>query len=128
MAYTLGQRVAKGDILRADQQTSIADRTTIAERAGELEQLISVAEVKLRRLRPLASEELRPVAKLSTPRRSSRAADVAMWCVTPDRAGSLLAPIDGVIGSSRVVSGKSCRLRRSFRLSPMTLGRGLRLR
>src|SRR5262249_16588689 len=50
----LGQRVAKGDVLATiEPALPLADRTTISERAGEIEQLIAVAEAKLKRLRPL---------------------------------------------------------------------------
>ena len=37
-----------------DPHLPLADRTTISEKTGEIEQLIAVAETKLRRMRPLA--------------------------------------------------------------------------
>jgi membrane fusion protein, heavy metal efflux system len=51
----IGQSVSKGDVLvKIDPYLPLADRTTISEKTGEIEQLIAVAETKLRRLRPLA--------------------------------------------------------------------------
>jgi membrane fusion protein, heavy metal efflux system len=51
----IGQSVSKDDVLvQVDPYLPLADRTTISEKTGEIEQLIAVAETKLRRLRPLA--------------------------------------------------------------------------
>src|SRR5262249_28297325 len=51
----IGQSVRKGEVLaQIDPYLPLADRTTISEKASEIEQLIAVAEAKLRRLRPLA--------------------------------------------------------------------------
>ena len=47
---------AKGDLLAMiEPAMPIADRTTISERSGELEQLTTVTEAKLKRLRELAA-------------------------------------------------------------------------
>jgi hypothetical protein len=51
----MGQAVAKGEVLASiEPPMAIADRTTISERMGEIEQGIAVAEAKLRRLRAMA--------------------------------------------------------------------------
>ncbi|HEV7479053.1 MAG TPA: RND transporter, partial [Roseiarcus sp.] len=52
----IGQAVAKGEVLaEIERALPQADRTTISEKAGEIEQLIAVTEAKLKRLRPLAA-------------------------------------------------------------------------
>jgi RND family efflux transporter MFP subunit len=105
----LGQSVAKGDILASiETPIPIADRTTISERSGELEQMIAVAEAKLRRLRPLgergvvaqsqiidADTELEGLYRRRDVIRETR--------IAPE---VLRAPIDGVVATSRVVSGQ----------------------
>ena len=56
----IGQPVRKGDVLaQIDPYLPLADRTTISEKTGEIEQLIAVAEGKIRRLRPLAEAQRR---------------------------------------------------------------------
>ena len=42
-----------------------ADRTTISERSGEIEQLIAIAEARLARLRPLAERSAVPQSQIS---------------------------------------------------------------
>src|SRR5262249_24611060 len=61
-----GQKVVKGDVLATIEiAMPIADRTTIAERLGELEQLIAVAETKLKRLRPLSERGAVPQSQVT---------------------------------------------------------------
>ena len=68
----LGQAVAKGDVLASvEPPMPIADRTTISERMGEIEQLIAVAEAKLKRLR--AARGARRGAAIPRRRDGSRA-------------------------------------------------------
>jgi hypothetical protein len=105
----LGQAVVKGDVLAlVEPPMPIADRTTISERAGELEQLITVAEVKLRRLRPLAERSIiqqslviETEAELEGLHR--RRDLVRETRVAPE---ALRAPVDGVLALSRVVAGQ----------------------
>jgi membrane fusion protein, heavy metal efflux system len=57
----MGQAIAKGDVLASiETPMATADRTTISERMGEIEQGIAVAEAKLRRLRPMAERSVVP--------------------------------------------------------------------
>jgi hypothetical protein len=105
----IGQTIARGDLLASiEPPMPIADRTTISERAGELEQLIAVAEAKLRRLRPLAERSIiqqslvieteAELAGLYRRRDLVREARIA-----PE---ALRAPIDGVLALSRAVAGQ----------------------
>jgi membrane fusion protein, heavy metal efflux system len=105
----LGQAVAKGDVLASvEPPMLIADRTTISERVGELEQMIAVAEAKLKRLRPLAERQVMPqslvieteaeLAGLYRRREAVRETRIA-----PE---VLRAPIDGVVAMARVVAGQ----------------------
>lgn len=62
----IGQAVAKGDLLaRIEPALPQADRTTIAEKMGEVEQLIAVAETKLRRVRELAERNVAPQSQVA---------------------------------------------------------------
>jgi membrane fusion protein, heavy metal efflux system len=105
----LGQAVAKGDLLAfVEPPMPIADRTTISERTGELEQLIAVAEAKLRRLRPMAERSIIQqslVVETETELEGlyRRRAVVRETRVAPE---ALRAPIDGVLSLSRVVAGQ----------------------
>jgi cobalt-zinc-cadmium efflux system membrane fusion protein len=85
-----------------------ADRTTISERAGELEQMIAVAEAKLRRLRPMAERQVIPQSLVIETEAELeglyRRRDVVRETrVAPE---ALRAPIDGVLAMSRVVVGQ----------------------
>jgi cobalt-zinc-cadmium efflux system membrane fusion protein len=105
----MGQTIRKGDVLASiEPPMAIADRTTISERMGEIEQGIAVAEAKLRRLRAMAERSLVPQslvveteAELEGLRR--RRDVVRETRLAPE---VLRAPIDGVIGLSRVVAGQ----------------------
>ena len=105
----IGQQVKRGDVLASvEPALPQADRTTIAERAGEIEQLIAVAEIKLRRLRNLAEANAAPrgqvvdaEAELEGLKR--RREIVRQTRIEPE---VLRAPIDGVIASNRVVAGQ----------------------
>jgi RND family efflux transporter MFP subunit len=105
----MGQLVKKGDALASvEPPMAIADRTTISERMGEIEQGIAVAEAKLRRLRAMAERSVVPQslvveteAELEGLRR--RRDVVRETRLAPE---VLRAPIDGVVGLSRVVAGQ----------------------
>jgi biotin carboxyl carrier protein len=105
----LGQAIAKGDLLAfIEPPMASADRTTISERAGELEQMIAVAEAKLRRLRPMAERQVIPQSLVIETEAELeglyRRRDVVRETrIAPE---ALRAPIDGVLAMSRVVSGQ----------------------
>src|SRR5262245_14261359 len=106
----IGQTVSKGDVLaRIESHLTLADRTTISERTGEIEQLIAVTEARLQRLRYLVSrgtalqsqvveaelelEGLRRRRELIADRRN-------------EPAEILRAPTDGVIAVAKAVPGQ----------------------
>ena len=61
----LGKTVAKGDVLAMiEHAIPAADRTTISERSGEIDQLIAIAEARLARLRPLAERGAVPQSQI----------------------------------------------------------------
>jgi membrane fusion protein, heavy metal efflux system len=105
----LGQRVAKGDVLASvEPAMPIADRTTISERIGEIEQLIAVTEAKLKRLRTLAErgvglQSLVVEAELELEGLHRRREVVRETRIEPE---VLRAPVDGVVAMARVVSGQ----------------------
>lgn len=62
----IGQKVTKGKtLLRIEPYLPVADRTTISEKMGEIEQLIAVAETRINRLRPLAKRGATPMGQLN---------------------------------------------------------------
>jgi membrane fusion protein, heavy metal efflux system len=123
----LGQRVAKGDVLASvERPMPIADRTTISERLGELEQLIAMAETKLKRLRPLAERNAVPQSQVIDAETELeglfRRRDVLRETrVAPE---ILRASIDGVVALSNSFPARSSRPRTyCFRsLIPRTFG------
>jgi membrane fusion protein, heavy metal efflux system len=105
----VGQAVSKGDVLAlVEPPMAMADRTTISERMGELEQLIAVDEAKLRRLRPMAERQVIAqglVVEMEAEleglyRRRELVRDTR---VAPE---VLRAPLDGVLALSHVVVGQ----------------------
>src|SRR5262249_39991653 len=99
----------RGDILATIEiAMPIADRTTISERMGELEQLIAVAEARIKRLRPLAERGAAPQSQIIDAETEleglyRRRAVVRATRVAPE---VVRAPIDGVVAVSRVVAGQ----------------------
>ena len=105
----LGQAVAKGDVLAlVEPAMPIADRTTISERSGQLEQLIAMAEAKLRRLRPLVERGVSPQSQLIDAETELDGLYRRRDVIRETRVSSeeLRAPVDGVVALSRVVSGQ----------------------
>jgi membrane fusion protein, heavy metal efflux system len=105
----IGQAVSKSDVLAVvEPPMAMADRTTISERMGELEQLIAVDEAKLRRLRPMAERQVIAqglVVEMEAEleglyRRRELVRDTR---VAPE---VLRAPVDGVLALSHVVVGQ----------------------
>jgi membrane fusion protein, heavy metal efflux system len=105
----IGQSVRKGDVLvLVDPYLPLADRTTIIEKIGEIEQQIAVAEVKLRRFRPLAETNAVPrglVTDTETELAGLRRRREAM-STTRSEPELLRAPTDGVIAAVKAVPGK----------------------
>ena len=105
----LGKTVTKGDVLALiEHAIPAADRTTISERLGEIDQLIAVAEARLARLKPLAERGATPqsqIIDLETELAGlrKRRNTVLETRITPE---VLRAPIDGVIATARVLAGQ----------------------
>ncbi len=105
----IGQAVKKGDLLaRVEPTLPQADRTTILEKLGEVEQLISVAEARLRRIRVLVEKQVAPQSQLvdaeveleGLRRRRQVLREIR---VEPE---ALRASTAGVIAAARVVPGQ----------------------
>ena len=105
----IGQFVRKGDVLaRVDPYLPLADRTTISERSGEIEQLIALAESKIRRLRPPAERGAVPqgqVTDLETELEGLRLRREAIRN-TRTEPELLRAPTDGVIALAKAAPGQ----------------------
>jgi hypothetical protein len=105
----LGQTLAKGDVLASvEPPMGIADRTTISERMGELEQMIAVAEAKLKRLRPMADRQVVPQSLVIETEAELAGLYRRREVVRETRIAPeiLRAPIDGVVAMARVVAGQ----------------------
>jgi RND family efflux transporter MFP subunit len=105
----VGDRVTKGQpLINIEPHLPVADRTTIAEKVGEIDQLIAVAETRLRRLRPLAERNAVPwgqVTDLEIELEGLRARRETVRNSRSDRE-VLLAPTDGVITAAKVTPGQ----------------------
>ena len=105
----IGQAVTKGDLLaRIEPTLPQADRTTILEKLGEVEQLIAVAEASLRRIRTLVERQVAPQGQLIDAEAEieglrKRRQVLLEIRVEPE---ALRAPTSGVIASARVVPGQ----------------------
>jgi membrane fusion protein, heavy metal efflux system len=105
----LGQIVRRGDILATvEQAVPQADRTTIAERVGEIEQQIAMVETRLKRLRGLADRAIAPQSQVIDAETElaglmRRREIVGRIRIEPE---VLRAPLDGVVTAVRVVAGQ----------------------
>ncbi len=105
----IGQSVSKGDVLvQVDPYLPLADRTTISEKTGEIEQLIAVAETKLRRLRPLAEGNAVPRSQVMDIEAELAGLRLRREAIRNTRTEPelLRAPTDGVIAVAKVVPGQ----------------------
>jgi RND family efflux transporter MFP subunit len=105
----LGQAVRKGDVLAlVEQAVPQADRTTLSERVGEIEQEIAVAETKLKRVRRLSDRGVAPPSQLTDAEIELEGLRRRREIVRQTRIESevLRAPIDGTIAAARVVPGQ----------------------
>jgi RND family efflux transporter MFP subunit len=105
----MGQTVAKGDVLASiELPMAIADRTTISERMGEIEQGIAVAEAKLRRMRAMAERSAVPQSFIIETEAELEGLHRRRDAVREARLAPevLRTPIDGVVALSHVVAGQ----------------------
>jgi RND family efflux transporter MFP subunit len=105
----LGQAVRKGDVLAlVEQAVPQADRTTLSERVGEIEQEIAVAETKLKRVRQLSDRGVAPPSQVTDAEIELEGLRRRREIVRQTRIESevLRAPIDGAIAAARVVPGQ----------------------
>lgn len=105
----LGQAVKKGDVLAfVEQAVGQADRTTLSERVGEIEQEIAIAETKLKRVRQLSDRSVAPQSQVTDIETELEGLKRRREIVRQTRIEPevLLAPIDGTIAATRVVAGQ----------------------
>lgn len=105
----IGQAVSKGDILvQIEPHLPVADRTTILEKVGEIEQLTAIAENKLRRLRPLADRGAVPQGQVNDLESELEGLRARRETVRNSRTGFevLRVSTDGIITSAKVVPGQ----------------------
>ncbi|WP_247316077.1 efflux RND transporter periplasmic adaptor subunit [Bradyrhizobium sp. 141] len=105
----IGQTVAKGDVLiQIEPHLPVADRTTILEKVGEIEQLMAVTENKLRRLRPLAERGAVPQGQVNDLESELEGLRARRDTVRNSRTGfeELRASTDGIITAAKVVPGQ----------------------
>jgi cobalt-zinc-cadmium efflux system membrane fusion protein len=105
----IGQQVRKGDILaKIDPYLPLADRTTILEKTGEIEQLIAVADARVRRLRPLAERGAVPSSQVSDAETELEGLRLRREVIRNTRTEPelLRAPTDGVIASAKATPGQ----------------------
>lgn len=105
----IGQAVKRGEVLaQVEPALPQADRTTISEKVGDIEQQIAVAETKLNRVRPLAERGIVPQSQVVDAQTEieglkRRREIVGRTRVEPE---VLRAPIDGVISAAKIVAGQ----------------------
>ncbi|WP_225147870.1 MULTISPECIES: efflux RND transporter periplasmic adaptor subunit [unclassified Bradyrhizobium] len=105
----IGQTVRKGDLLiRIEPHLSIADRTTILEKVGEIEQLMAITDNKLRRLRPLAERGAVPQGQVNDLESELEGLRARRETVRNSRTGfeELRASTDGIITAAKVAPGQ----------------------
>jgi membrane fusion protein, heavy metal efflux system len=105
----VGQSVGKGDVLvKIDPYLPLADRTTISEKSGEIEQLIAVAEARLKRLRPLAEGNAVPRSQVMDAETELEGLRLRREAIRNARTEPelLRAPTGGVIAMAKVAPGQ----------------------
>jgi cobalt-zinc-cadmium efflux system membrane fusion protein len=105
----IGQQVAKGEpLIQIEPHLPLADRTTIIEKVGEIEQLIAGAEARIRRLRPLAERGAVPQSQVNDLEIELEGLRARREAVRNSRADRevLFAPTDGVITAAKVTPGQ----------------------
>src|SRR3954452_3824995 len=105
----IGQAVKRGDVLaQVEPALPQADRTTISEKVGDIEQQIAVAETKLSRIRPMAERGIVPQSQITDAQTEieglkRRREIVGRVRVEPE---VLRASIEGVVASASVAAGQ----------------------
>ena len=105
----IGQKVKKGDLLaRIEPTLPQADRTTILEKLGEVEQLIAVAEARLRRTRILVEKKVAPESQLVDAEAEMEGLRKRRQVLLEIRVEpeALRAQTSGVIATARAVPGQ----------------------
>jgi cobalt-zinc-cadmium efflux system membrane fusion protein len=105
----IGQTVKRGDVLaQVEPALPQADRTTISEKVGDIEQQIAVAETKLNRIRPLAERGIVPQSQVIDAQTEIEGLKRRREIVGRARLEPevLRAPIDGVISGAKAVAGQ----------------------
>lgn len=105
----IGQTVRKGDVLvKIDPYLPQADRTTIAEKTGEIEQLIAVAEMRIRRLRPLAERGAVPQSQVNDLETELEGLKLRREAMRNSRGELevLRAQSDGIVSVAKAVPGQ----------------------
>lgn len=105
----LGKAVKKGDVLAAIEMPIIsADRATLAEKIGDIEQQTALAEAKLARARRLLASGAGTTVAVSDAELEVEGLRRRREAVREIRSAPevLRAPIDGMIASIRVVAGQ----------------------
>jgi membrane fusion protein, heavy metal efflux system len=105
----IGQAVSKDDVLvQIDPYLPLADRTTISEKTREIEQLIAVAETRLRRFRPLAETNAVPRGLVADTETELAGLRLRLEAIRNTRTEPelLRAPTDGVIAVAKAAPGQ----------------------
>lgn len=105
----LGQSVRRGDILAVVEMPIIqADRATLAEKIGDIEQQTALAEARLARGRRLLATGAGTTVAVSDAELEVEGLKRRRDAVREIRSAPevLRAPVDGVVASSRVVAGQ----------------------
>jgi cobalt-zinc-cadmium efflux system membrane fusion protein len=105
----IGQKVRKGEpLVQITPHLPAADRTTISEKLGEIDQLIAVAEGRIRRLRPLAERGAAPLSQVTDAENELEGLKARRDTVRTLRGETevLTAPTDGVIAVAKAVQGQ----------------------
>ncbi len=105
----LGQQVRKGDVLaEVEPPLNTGDYSSLAERSGEINQQIALAEAKLIRLERLVASNAVGVAQLNDAKLELDGLERRKAAIrNSQREREILrSPVDGVIATSRVVVGQ----------------------
>ncbi|MBY0336525.1 MAG: HlyD family efflux transporter periplasmic adaptor subunit, partial [Acetobacteraceae bacterium] len=105
----LGQAVRRGQVLAiVEPPIPVADRTTIAERSGDLEQQIAAAEARLARARNLAASGAGTRVQVADTEIELEGLRRRRVLLSQNRVAPevIRAPADGVIASARAVAGQ----------------------
>ena len=106
---SVGQTVRKGDVLaRIERALPPEERVNLSEKAGEIEQLIAVAETKIKRVRQLAERGITAQGQFIDAETELEGLKRRREIIRSTRAEleELRASADGVISAARVAAGQ----------------------